>query len=108
METKERYSRLGRIVKGERITKRWTQKELAEKAGVSAATVNRIKAGNQNPGVEVVRKLAQALDLSLNLLVDNNSGKSLDQKLEELEEQIDIPLFNRREKETYTPTQKKT
>jgi len=38
-----------------------TQSELAEKAGVSHITVNRVETGKQNPSFKTIRKLAKAL-----------------------------------------------
>jgi transcriptional regulator with XRE-family HTH domain len=40
-----------------------TQEELAEKAGVSAATVVNVERNNQEPHFRTIRKLAQALDV---------------------------------------------
>lgn len=45
-----------------RIKAGWNQKELAERAGVGAATVARIEAGlTKHPSPEVVRKIGAAL-----------------------------------------------
>jgi transcriptional regulator with XRE-family HTH domain len=40
-----------------------TQEELAEKAGVSAATVVNVERNNQEPHFRTIRKLAKALDV---------------------------------------------
>jgi HTH-type transcriptional regulator, competence development regulator len=40
-----------------------TQEELAEKAGVSAATVVNVERNNQEPHFRTIRKLARALDV---------------------------------------------
>ena len=40
-----------------------TQCELAQKAGVSHITINRIETGKQNPSFRTIRKLAKALGI---------------------------------------------
>jgi transcriptional regulator with XRE-family HTH domain len=40
-----------------------TQEELAEKAGVSAATVVNVERNNQEPHFRTIRKLAKALEV---------------------------------------------
>ena len=40
-----------------------TQEELAEKAGVSAATIVNIERNNQEPHFRTIRKLAKSLDI---------------------------------------------
>lgn len=43
----------------------WSQKELAEKAGIKQAQVSRIEKGQNLPNLETLRKLASALDVAL-------------------------------------------
>lgn len=42
----------------------WTQEELAKRAGLDRTEVQKIETGNRNPGVEVILKLAGALEAS--------------------------------------------
>lgn len=46
-----------------RRSKFLTQKELADKSGVSLPTVKRIEGGGYFPGLRVTRLLAEALDV---------------------------------------------
>ena len=54
---------IGEKLKEVRTRRLLTQEELAEKAGVSAATVVNIERNNQKPHFRTIRKLAKALDI---------------------------------------------
>lgn len=54
---------IGEKLKKARTKRLLTQEELAEKAGVSAATVVNIERDNQEPQFRTIRKLAKALDV---------------------------------------------
>jgi transcriptional regulator with XRE-family HTH domain len=54
---------IGQHLKNARTRRLLTQEELAEKAGVSAATVVNIERDNQEPHFRTIRKLAKALDV---------------------------------------------
>ena len=54
---------IGQQLKNTRTRRLLTQEELAEKAGVSAATVVNIERDNQEPQFRTIRKLAKALDV---------------------------------------------
>jgi len=47
-----------------------TQEELAERTGMSRATISRIESGQQRPRISTVRKLAAALGVSPEALID--------------------------------------
>ena len=47
-----------------------TQRELAVRAGVTAATINRIERAVHRPRLSTIRRLAAALDVDPDLLVD--------------------------------------
>ncbi len=51
-----------------------TQAELAEKAGMTESTVNRLEQGVQAPRISTVRKLAKALDVKPEELIEWASG----------------------------------
>lgn len=59
-----------------------TQEELAERTGMSRATISRIEGGQQRPRITTVRKLAQALGVPPEELVvwdsddDAEAGKA--------------------------------
>ena len=54
---------IGEKLKEARTRRLLTQEELAEKAGISAATVVNIERNNQEPHFRTIRKLAKALDV---------------------------------------------
>ena len=54
---------VGEKLKQIRTRRLLTQEELAEKAGVSAATVVNVERNNQEPHFRTIRKLAKALDV---------------------------------------------
>jgi transcriptional regulator with XRE-family HTH domain len=47
-----------------------TQEELAERTGISRATISRIETGQQRPRISTVRKLAAALNVPPEMLID--------------------------------------
>lgn len=48
-----------------------TQRELAERAGMTEATINRIERGVHEPRISTVRRLAAALDVDPEELLDD-------------------------------------
>jgi len=54
---------IGEKLKAARTRRLLTQEELAEKAGVSSATVVNIERNNQEPHFRTIRKLAKALNV---------------------------------------------
>src|SRR5215510_5417056 len=67
-----------RRVAEKRAERKWTQQELAKKAGVSYQTIWRTENGkHKEPGIYVARQIARALQVSLDYLV-NLHGKDDD------------------------------
>ena len=54
---------VGQKLKAIRTRRLLTQEELAERAGVSAATVVNVERNNQEPHFRTIRKLAEALNV---------------------------------------------
>ena len=54
---------IGEKLKEVRTRRLLTQEELAERAGISAATVVNAERNNQEPHFRTIRKLAKALDV---------------------------------------------
>jgi transcriptional regulator with XRE-family HTH domain len=46
-----------------------TQKELAEKVGMKQSAIARLESGNHNPSLAMLRRIADALDVSFTLNV---------------------------------------
>ncbi|MDA8222510.1 helix-turn-helix transcriptional regulator [Desulfosporosinus sp.] len=61
---------LGEKIKNFRILRSMTQKTLGEKAGISESTIRKYELGIRNPKPLQVKKIAQALDLGENQLLD--------------------------------------
>ncbi len=56
---------LGTAVKAARTENKITQEKLAEMIGIAPSHVKQIEAGNRNPSVEVLYKLAHTLNFSI-------------------------------------------
>jgi transcriptional regulator with XRE-family HTH domain len=57
--------RIGERVHAARRRLGWTQKELADKAGVSFSVISRLETGQQSVSAERLAVMARLLDLSL-------------------------------------------
>ena len=44
-----------------------TQKELAEKTGITQADISRIETGNGNPTLSVLKRIAEGMDMKLKI-----------------------------------------
>lgn len=60
---------LGDRIRIERKARHMTQKELANKAGLSTMSIQRYENGERKPNVETLGKIADALDVELGLLM---------------------------------------
>ncbi len=67
MDTREKIGRKVRELRDERGL---TQRQLAERAGVSPMTVSRTERGNHAPSTNTLAKLAGGLDVPLSALLD--------------------------------------
>ena len=61
--------KIGRFIAENRKAKNLTQKELAEKLGVSDKTVSRWENGNYMPDLSLLQPLSEELGISLNELL---------------------------------------
>lgn len=62
-------SEVGSRIRQARETRQLTQAELAEKAGLPAAAISHFETGIRLPGTSTLRKLADALGVSLDFLL---------------------------------------
>lgn len=60
----------GRNVRLVRTQKGWTQEQLAFEADVKRSYISEIESGKRNPSLDVVEKIAKALDVKLGLLIE--------------------------------------
>lgn len=64
---------VGQNIKKIRLEKGLTQKQLAEKCGMFDSALRRIENGKQNPKIETVEKIANALNIPITDIIDNNT-----------------------------------
>jgi serine-type D-Ala-D-Ala carboxypeptidase/endopeptidase len=65
-------SPLQEVLRRERRRTGLTQEELAERAGVAVTTVSRIEEGVTAPRIPTLRKIAQALELQVRDLLEED------------------------------------
>lgn len=61
---------IGDQIRDARKAKGLTQKELGEILGIGEPTVNKYESGKQNPTVETLFKIAEALNLKLKISLE--------------------------------------
>jgi transcriptional regulator with XRE-family HTH domain len=59
---------MGSRIAGRRVEQRWTQEELAERAGISSKYLSRVECDNANPSVDVLSRIAVALETTMDIL----------------------------------------
>ena len=60
-------SDISTIFKNERKAKKLTQQALADKAGMNRVDVSRFESGNYNPSLELMARIAAALECEIKL-----------------------------------------
>ncbi|GAB4015014.1 hypothetical protein GCM10028808_39170 [Spirosoma migulaei] len=61
--------RVGQRIREARKAKGLTQKELADKIGLSVGTVNQYEVGKQNLTIETIQKVADTLGVSFDIIL---------------------------------------
>jgi HTH-type transcriptional regulator / antitoxin HipB len=74
-QTRLRYE-LAEAVRLRREELGWSQRQLAERAGMSQPGVARFEAGGTNPTLPLLERLAQALGLTLNVSLNPQQHRS--------------------------------
>ncbi len=78
MEKKLDFGALGRKIKQCRMEKGYSAEKLSEVAGVSKSHINNIESANSRASAEVLVRIANALDTSVDVLLsDSLRGKAL-------------------------------
>jgi transcriptional regulator with XRE-family HTH domain len=85
---------LAENIKKIRKKKGWSQKELGEMIGSHLSHINRIETGKQNPSLEVLIKLADALDVSIDGLVRGSEEDFKEIRIEDKNMAERIKLLN--------------
>ena len=57
----------------------WSQSELSRKAGVTSAAISQLEKGNRMPSLIVIRKLAEAFNVSVSELTGDSTSSSNDE-----------------------------
>ena len=61
-------------LKAARLAAKMSQKEVAEKAGVAKSTYSQYESGARLPSVEVVKRIAMAVGVSADILLNTQQG----------------------------------
>ena len=86
---------IGDAIRNERKKCNITQKELAERLGVSASMIAQYETGKRKPKLETVRRLAEALNVPMGDLVANWSDYNTSEIITDLEENDRAVHLNR-------------
>ncbi|MFY0256474.1 helix-turn-helix domain-containing protein [Chitinophaga sp. 30R24] len=80
---------IGKIIADLRDKKSWSQTDLADKSDVSRVMIGKYERGEALPSIDAAKKIADALEVSLDYLVGEGINAHFDKKtlkrLEELE-----------------------
>ncbi len=72
MDTEMMYKRFGERVKGQRVLAQLTQEKLSQLSGISLSFLGHIERGTRKASLDTVVKLANALKVSPNLLLQDS------------------------------------
>ena len=51
--------------------KKMTQEQLAQRTGISRPNISRFESGNYNPSLEMMVRIAEALEMNLNIKLES-------------------------------------
>ena len=68
-----------------RKAKGWSQTELADKVGISYAQIGRYETKGAQPPAEVIKNIAEALDTSVDYLLNGSSSDKANATLQDAE-----------------------
>lgn len=71
---------IGANIRLYRLTKGWTQEQLAEAIGSTGSYIGQLERGEKNFRIETIIKIAAALDIDTYALLENINGEYLYQK----------------------------
>jgi transcriptional regulator with XRE-family HTH domain len=81
--------KIGKIITDLRKAKEMSQADLANKTGISQVMVGKYERGDASPSIEVAKKMADALEVSLDYLVGEGINSKFDKmtlkRIEEIE-----------------------
>ena len=76
---------LSNNLKSLRKKKRWSQTQLAEQIGSHLSHVNRIETGKYNPSLDVIQKLANVFDVTIDYLISDTDEDFKEVRIEDKE-----------------------
>ena len=89
---------IGKKIRYYRETKKWTQEDFAEKAGLSLTYVGMIERGEKVPKLETFINIANVLEVSADILLADVLKTGYQIKTSLLSEKVDKLPFEQREK----------
>ena len=69
-----------KIIARLREEKNWSQTDLANKSGVSRVMIGKYERGEAAPSIDAAKKIADALEVSLDYLVGEGTNSKFDKK----------------------------
>lgn len=75
---------LGEKLRMSRARKEWNLTETSEKAGISPAYLSQIERGQVNPSIDVLKRLAEVLDVSLPVVMNRTNPQELGERLKRM------------------------
>ena len=69
-----------KIIARLREEKNWSQTDLANKSGVSRVMIGKYELGEAAPSIDAAKKIADALEVSLDYLVGEGTNSKFDKK----------------------------
>ncbi len=88
----------GKIITALRDKKNWNQSDLADKSGVSKVMIGKYERDEAAPSIDAAKKIADALEVSLDNLVGEGLLDGMDKKnIQRLKE---LELLDQQKKET--------
>jgi transcriptional regulator with XRE-family HTH domain len=85
-----------KIISDTREAKGWNQSELADKSGVSRVMIGKYERGEAVPSIDAAKKIADALEVTLDYLVGEGINAKLDKKTVKRLNEIELLEDNKR------------
>ena len=69
----QRLTAMGRNIRDARSSRKMTQQQLADQAGLDRTYISLVEHGKQNITISAIVNIAEALDIPVNQLIDHNT-----------------------------------
>lgn len=94
---------IGKTVKLHRTWKGLSSHELANKAGISASYLSKIEGDKVNPSIGVILDIADALEISLDELLNGMSGLSTETRIQKVRPNLRATVVRASQRKTMRP-----